>query len=66
MICSFFTVVTPSDRYEAGQLVPPREHASEQLLIHNTDHLEPLLPIFGPDRGHGHVIVVFKYPITER
>jgi hypothetical protein len=66
MICSFFTVVTPSDRYEAGQFVPPSEHASEQLLIHNAYHLEPLLPIFGADRRDDQVVVIFKYPITER
>jgi len=65
MICFFFTLVTPSDRHEAGQAVPPYENAGKQFLANLTDHLEPLLAILRTDRGQDQMVVILEDAVAE-
>jgi hypothetical protein len=65
MICFFFTLVAPSHRDEAGQVAPPNENASEQLLLDDPDHLEPFLAVDLADGGNYQVVVVLKNLVSK-
>jgi len=65
MVCTFFTLVAPSHGNEAGQIVPPYEHAGKQLLADKTHHLEAIFLIPGVDGGKDQLVVVLEDAITE-
>jgi hypothetical protein len=65
VICSFFTLVAPSHRDEAGQVAPPDENAGEQILPDDPDHLESLFAVDLTERGNDQVVVVLKNPIAK-
>jgi len=65
MIGSFFTCVAPSHGNETGQVVPPDENAGKQLVPHQTDHLELLLPVDLADRGEDQVILVLENAVAK-